>query len=96
MSNKKKFIAFINIIDNYYHSFCGREDICVDSWQEAESYCDNNSWAGEYYMLDYIMDRETKTFINTEAEFTNFTVEDDLKHNRAPTNIQLRSEWSYW
>ena len=96
MGSKKKFIASINIIDNDYRSLCGCKDIYVDSWQEAKDYCDSSSWTGERYLLDYLMDRETKKFLNTEKECLNFIVEDDLKHNKTPTNTLFQPEWSYW
>ena len=60
MENKKKYTAYIDVFDNDYRSYCGQEEIQVDSIEEAREYCEKNSWRAISYDYNCIMDNITK------------------------------------
>lgn len=70
-----KFRAFIDECNNDYRSWCGREEIIVDSWEEAELYCKEESWTGSSYIIDYLFHKETNTTIRSKGQYDSFVEE---------------------
>jgi len=47
----------------------------VTDWKEAEQYCKENSWAGEDYSVEYLINLETKQIYYNQTEFNDMTGE---------------------
>lgn len=63
-----KYIATVSIVDMDYRSYAGSEDVEVDSWEDAETYCKDQSWSGEYYKVDFLRNKTTgKVYRNEKA-----------------------------
>ena len=67
-----KFEAFINEIDRDYNSWSGSEEIIVSSWQEAEEWCKEKKWTGHYYIIDFLLHRESGSFIRDLGRYNIF------------------------
>lgn len=70
-----KFKASVVCIDRDYRAYVGTTDIFVDSWKEAEEYCKENSWTGEYYYIEFLINLETKQLYYNQTEFNNMVGE---------------------
>lgn len=69
----KKFRAIIDIIDKDYNAFAGKEEIQVDSWEEAEEYCREHEWSGHYFMVYGLIDDSIQKGYFSRKEFRDGT-----------------------
>ena len=61
---KKKYTAFIDCFDNDYRAYVGCEEHQVDSLEEAKAIAEEETWRGHTYIVDKLLDNETRKFIN--------------------------------
>ena len=71
------FKAEIDKVDNDYRAWCGTITIKVNSWDEAEIYCKENSWSGISYHLDFLVCGDTGKVLNSEKEYQRFIERSD-------------------
>lgn len=64
----KKYTATINVIDNDYRSWVGDESIQVNSWEEAQAYCDKEDWSGHSHMVEHLRDNKTRKAYRSRKE----------------------------
>lgn len=65
----KKYRAIIHEFDKDYNSFSGSKDIPVNSWEEAEAYCNEHSWSGHDYVVYGLIDDSIQKGYFSKKEF---------------------------